>query len=165
MKRIDPFVLGIIIILMIILAGGVFFAYKMGGKPMQTYSIEDQERPIIELEKTHIDLGNIKVSDTIVEKIDFKNIGEKTLQIANIKTSCGCTTAQVEINGEKSPMFSMHNNPAWTGEIEPGSEAILEAIYEPSKMPVQGKVERTIFFKTNDPAKSDVNIHLVAIVD
>lgn len=144
--KIDPFILGTIVFVIIVLIGGVFFVYKTSGKPMQTYTMEDEERPKFVVDRPHVDFGNIQISDTAVEYVVIENTGQMPLQISNIKTSCGCTTAQLVINGQESPMFSMHNNPSWTGEILPGQKGTLKTIYEPSKMPVQGDVERTVFF-------------------
>lgn len=162
----DPFILVILGITVLIVVGVVLVTFNStSGSQMTTYESSQSERPKIKVEKTNIELGDIKISDNIEEEITIDNIGNKPLQISNVYTSCGCTSAQLIINGEKSPMFSMHNNPAWMGEIEPGGKAILKAIYEPSKMPVQGEVERTIFFRTNDPEKSEVEINLKARVN
>lgn len=163
--KVDPFILGILGITALIIVGVVLVAFNSTPENQMTaYESSQSERPRIKVEKTNIELGDIKIFDKIKEEIIIKNIGDKTLQISNVYTSCGCTSAQIIINNEESPMFSMHNNPAWMGEIEPGGKATLKAIYEPSKMPVQGEVERTIFFRTNDPEKSEVKVNLKARV-
>ena len=107
----------------------------------------------------------MNISDKKIEEISFENTGDKPLQISNVYPSCGCTSAQVVINNEESPIFSMHGNPSWMGEVAPGGKAVLRVIYEPAKHPVQGKSEKTIFFKTNDPENSEVNINLTAWVN
>ena len=164
--RIDPFVMGIVGFSVLIMVGVVFVAFNSTpASKMTTYEDTQTEKPKIELEKTEIDLGDMKISDKKTEEITFENTGEKPLQISNVYTSCGCTSAQVVIKGEESPVFSMHGNPDWMGEVAPGGKAILRAIYEPSKHPVQGKSEKTIFFKTNDPEHSEVNINLTAWVN
>ena len=165
MRRFDPFILTIVIISILVIAGGIFFAFKVTGKPLETYSASDSERPQIEVDTKLRDLGQMKVSD--IKSADFiiKNIGQKPLQITNISTSCNCTFAQIEIDGKKSPRFSMHQNPAWTGEIAPQKEAKLIAIYEPSLMPVQGSVERNVLFTTNDPQNPNVSLKLTATVE
>jgi hypothetical protein len=163
-REIDPFILSVVVFIVVVLIGGVFFVYKLSGKPVQTYTAEEAERPKFVVDKTHIDFGSIQISDTAVDKVVIENKGQKPLQIFNIKTSCGCTSTQIEINDDKSPIFSMHNNPPWTGEIQPGSRGTLKAIYEPSKHPVQGKSDKTIFFNTNDPENAEVQIYLTALV-
>lgn len=164
MKRIDPFILGIIVFMAVVIFGGVVFAFRVSGKPMQTYSAEDQDRPKIEIHGTTQDLGQMKVSD--IKSADFiiKNSGTKPLMISNISTSCDCTFAQITINGKQSPRFSMHQNPQWTGEIVPDAEAKVTAIYEPARMPVKGKVERNVHIKTNDPQNPDLALTVIATV-
>jgi hypothetical protein len=164
--RIDPFVLGIIGFTILVVVGVLLVAFNTTPQnEMTTYESTQTERPKVKVEKTHVDLGDMKISDRKTEEISFENTGSKPLQISNVYTSCGCTSAQVVINGEESPIFSMHGNPSWMGEIAPGGKAVLRAIYEPAKHPVQGKTEKTIFFKTNDPENSTINIHLTARVN
>lgn len=164
MRRFDPFILAIVIFSILVIIGGIFFAFKATGKPLETYSASDSQRPQLEINTRIQDLGQMKVSD--IKSADFviKNTGQKPLQITNVSTSCNCTFAQVEIDGKKSPRFSMHKNPLWTGEISPQKEAKIIAIYEPSLMPVQGSVERNVLFTTNDPQNPNVSLTLTANV-
>ena len=165
MKRIDPFILGIAIVTIIALIGGTFLAFKATGKPLELYSASENERPQAEFNTKVQDLGQMKVSD--VKSADFiiKNVGQKPLQVTNVSTSCNCTFAQLSINGKLSPRFSMHKNPSWTGEIEPGKEAKITVTYEPSLMPVKGTVERDVLFTTNDPQNQNISLKVTAVVD
>lgn len=165
MKRIDPFILGIAVFTIIALIGGTFFAFKATGKPLELYSASESKRPQAELNTKLQDLGQMKVSD--VKSADFiiKNAGQKPLQITNVSTSCNCTFAQIEIDGKKSPRFSMHKNPAWTGAITPQKEAKITVTYEPSLMPVKGAVERDVLLTTNDPQNPNISLKVTAVVD
>jgi hypothetical protein len=164
--KIDPFVMGIIGFSALVVVGVLFIAFQATPESkMTTYDATQTEKPEIKIEKTNVDLGDMKISDKKIEEINFENTGNKPLQVSNVYTSCGCTSAQVVINGEESPIFSMHGNPSWMGEVAPGGKAVLRAIYEPAKHPVQGRTEKTIFFKTNDPENSEVNIQLTARVN
>jgi len=165
MKKIDPFILGIIFFLLVVLIGGVVFAYKGGGESMQTYTTQDQDRPQAEISTQLVDLGEMKVSDTKSADFIIKNVGNRPLQINNISTSCDCTFAEVTIGDSVSPRFTMHQNPQWTGEIGSGQEAKVMAIYEPAIMPVKGKVERTIYLKTNDPQNPEITLAITAAVN
>lgn len=164
MKRMDPFILGIVIISIFVLFGGIVFAYKSSGKPMQTYSAQASDRPKAEVPSDKADLGQMTVSDIKTADFIIKNSGSKPLQISDVSTSCDCTYAEITIGGATSPRFSMHTTSSWQGEIEPGSQAKVTAIYEPAIMPVQGKVERTVHIKTNDPQKPDITLTLSADV-
>ncbi len=164
--RVDLFVMGIIGFSVLIVVGVLFVAFNSTpASKMTTYEGTQTERPELKIEKTNVDLGDMNISDKKIEEISFQNKGDKPLQISNVYTSCGCTSAQVVINGEESPVFSMHGNPSWMGEVAPGGKGILRVIYEPAKHPVQGKSEKTIFFRTNDPENSEVNILLTAKVN
>ena len=165
MKRFDPFILGIIFFMILVLFGGIIFAFKESGKSIRTYSADDRDRPIVELSVISQDLGQMKVSD--IKSADFiiKNSGTKPLIINNISTSCDCTFTQIEIDGKTSPRFSMHKNPNWIGEIRSGKEAKLTTIYEPSIMPVKGAVIRNVFFTTNDPQNQNISLTVTATVE
>jgi len=164
MKKLDPFILGILVFLVLILLGGTVLAFQLTGKPMQAYSSSDRDKPKVEISNTYQDLGPMTLSDIKSADFTISNMGNKPLQISNISTSCDCTFAQVTIDDQKSPSFSMHANPSWTGEIQPGKQAVLTAIYEPAKMPVSGEVERTVHLKTNDPQYSDLAFTVKATV-
>lgn len=165
MKRIDPFILGTIIFAALILAGAIVFAATQTTKQPQTYGVSDEFRPQVEVDKVVSDLGQMLVSDIKTADFNIKNIGARPLVISNITTSCGCTFAQVEIDGQKSPRFSMHTTAVWTGEIAPGQGAKITAIYEPAIMPVKGKVERMVYIKTNDPARQNLTMTVTAVVN
>ncbi len=165
MKRINLFILGIIFFLIIVIIGGIIFAYKVNDKPIQTYSTQNQSHPQVGLSSESVDLGEMSISD--VKSADFiiKNIGNKPLQINNISTSCDCTFAQVTIGDKVSPKFMTQQNSQWTGEIQSGQEAKVTATYQPALKPVKGKVERTVYVKTNDPQKPDITLTITAIVN
>ncbi|MEM3063615.1 MAG: DUF1573 domain-containing protein, partial [Nitrososphaerota archaeon] len=161
-RRADPFILAILILSILIVSGGVLFAYKTS-KPLEltTYSEEATDKPILELSAEHLDLGEMKVSETRTAEVILENKGTRTLEIYNISTSCDCTFVQLEIGEEKSPLFTMHSSREnWVGKIEAGNRAKLTVIYEPARMPVQGKVERFVLFNTNDPFKPEINVHV-----
>ena len=50
---------------------------------------------IIEV-NSRIDIGKIKLNDTILTKFFLKNISDNDLKIKNVKTSCGCTIAKLK---------------------------------------------------------------------
>jgi len=154
------------VFMLVVVSIAIFVAYFSPGTKaeMTNYSASDEDKPKINLETEKFDLGQMKLEETKVKEIKIKNEGTKPLEINNFSTSCDCTFAQIIIDGQESPKFSMHSNATWKGTLEPGKEAILKAIYEPSKMPVKGKVERVIYFKTNDPLKSDISIQFTAEV-
>lgn len=165
MRKFDPIIIGIIAITIIIFIGIIAVAFITQEKPISQYNINDAERPKLSINQTEFDFGKMKLIDIKTQDVEIKNIGTKSLVLSNFKTSCDCTFAQVVINGEESPRFSMGGSDGWQGEIIPQSSAIVKVIYEPKVMPVKGKVNRQVVFKTNDPENPLINISFTAEVE
>lgn len=165
--KVDGFILAIVGFTVLVVAGGSLYAFSSSGadEKLAQYDKDNTDKPVIKIETKQLDFGNMKLSDEKTEEIALENTGSAPLQLTNVSTSCNCTFAQFVIDGKESPTFEMHNNPNWVGTIEPGKKGVLKAIYKPSIMPVQGKVDRTIFFTTNDPAKPKVEINFTANVN
>lgn len=143
-----------IVIFSIVVIGGSYFLLAGSQKPqvqIASYSASDKERPKVEAKTTSFDLGKMKVSEDKSANFKIKNIGQKSLQLSNVSSSCNCTFAQVVINGKESDLFGMHNVSDFAGEVLPGKEAIIKVTYKPSIMPVYGLVEREVYVTTNDP--------------
>lgn len=145
-----------IIFILAILVGSYFLV--AGGSDSQTasvkllsYTINDKERPKVEAKITSANLGNMKVNEEKEASFTIKNIGQKTLQLTNIKSSCSCTVGKLVVNGKTSEEFGMHAGSDYVGEIAPGKDAVLNVIYRPFVMPVYGPVEREVYVNTNDP--------------
>jgi len=48
----------------------------------------------IEFTETSIDFGKINAGEIVSHKFKFKNTGENPLQIADVRTTCGCTATE-----------------------------------------------------------------------
>ncbi len=94
------------------------------------------------------DFGNMP--QQAVEKVfDVRNTGSKMLEITRISTSCGCTTAEIDLN-----------------RIEPNGTARLTVRFDPNSMEpvVTGKVERVVYIRSNDPEQPELEIEIRAFV-
>jgi len=151
----------------LVLSGIIIMVIVLSNKPPKSiagYSVGDPNAPRIEVTEKTFDFGKIKSTDVAKHDFKIKNTGKNPLVITDIMTSCHCTTALLKISGQSdSPEFSMEMSD-WQGEIAPGAEATLEAIYKPAVMPVSGQVSRVVTFKTNDPANKEVQLELLANV-
>lgn len=165
MKKIDPIILGIVSLIVVVVIGVIVAASLSSPKEAPQYQFSDLDRPKLEISEKNFEMGKIKLSDIKVKEITIKNIGTKPLNLSNFSTSCGCTTVELIMEGESSPKFSLHNQPNWQKELEVDQAAILKITYQPSLMPVEGEVERTVLFKTNDPDNLNVEINFKAIVE
>lgn len=165
MKKPDSITIGIIITSVAIFGIIIAAASLSSPNTPANYSSSNTDRPKLEISQKDFDLGKMKQNEIKTKEIDIKNNGAKPLTLRNFTTSCGCTTIQLDYLGEKSQEFSMHYNASWQKDIGPGDEAKIIVKYDPKAMPVEGKVERTAFFKTNDPENLDVKISLTAFVE
>ena len=89
-------------------------------------------KPILELSEPQHDFGRVDEGIVVEHTFKFKNSGEATLKISDIKTSCGCTAALV--SNEK---------------LAPGEEGTL--LVELDTKNRNGKMSRTITVKSNEP--------------
>ena len=160
-------VIGLIIFSLVVVIGSYYFLFN-GQKPQPaiiSYSISDKERPKIQAKITYFDLGKMKVSDDKSADFKIKNIGQKTLQISNVSSSCNCTFGQIIIDGKESELFGMHNISDFAGEVLPRNEATGRVTYRPSIMPVYGIIEREVYISTNDPENSKLVFKVKANVN
>ena len=147
---------------------GSYFLLNHGSntaKPIASYQSTDKEKPKVEVKTTFSDLGKMKVSEDKSANFKIKNIGQKSLQLNNVSSSCDCTFGQVVIDGKESEIFGMHNVSDFAGEVLPGKEAIIKVTYRPSIMPVYGAVEREVYVSTNDPENPKLVFKVKAIVN
>lgn len=159
----DKVLIIVVVVSFLILGGGIFLVSRMEGSPEITAS----QNAKVQVEETEHDWGEIKLKGGDVKKtFTIKNGGTGNLQLANIKTSCMCTTAQVKINRESSPFFGMHSRSSWIGEVVPGEKAELEVVFDPDYHGPSGigPVTREIVVETNDPENRIITFNLNADV-
>ncbi|MDO8487374.1 MAG: DUF1573 domain-containing protein [Candidatus Curtissbacteria bacterium] len=151
-------------ITLIVLIGGVFLVSKTTQSP-QVAGFQDAKAYVIDA--TSFDWGNIPMNGGLMTKtFTIKNTGTDTLKLLNIKTSCHCTKAHVTIDGKKSPDFGMDGISSWVGEVTPGKEAKLTAIFDPAYHGPQGvgPMNRFVSVETNDRGISKLAFTLTGTV-
>lgn len=159
-KKIIMTILGLSLVILI---GGVALASRAPSPPQIVVSEQAQAQ----VTQTSHNWGNISLNGGNVEKIfSIKNIGAGPLEIANVKTSCMCTEAQVAIDGQKSPFFGMHSNSSWLGTVEPGELAELLVIFDPAFHGPSGvgQITRIVSLETNDSNQQQLEFNLAANV-
>lgn len=164
MKRIDPIILGIVIITVLVVGGIVAVALSSKAPSITQYLTSDQDKPQAEISATSFDFGRIKLSEIKEKEVTLKNSGTKPLVLSDIVTSCDCTFAQVTVASQTSKRFSMQRDASYRAEVAPNATAIIKVIYEPQLMPVKGIVNRSVAIKTNDPDHSLITIGFSADV-
>lgn len=156
------FIIGFVILTFLILGGGV---YLISSSAPET--INPSRNVKVEVNQKTFDWGNISYSGGNVTKtFIIKNKGSDILKLTKVKTSCSCTKAQIVIDKETSPYFSMHSTSSWIGKVAPGKEAKLTIIFDPTFHGPTGvgPVERFISVETNDIKNSKLEFYLKGIV-
>ncbi|MBI2432684.1 MAG: DUF1573 domain-containing protein [Candidatus Hydrogenedentes bacterium] len=93
-----------------------------------------QGGPKIESPEPEFDFGSIDNEEKVEHDFVIKNVGDALLEIARVKTSCGCTVAELK---EKS--------------LQPGAETIVSATM--SIKGKQGVQTKYLTVESNDPAQ------------
>lgn len=159
----DKFIIGIVLASFLILAGAIFFASRIEGPP----EVVASQSAKVQVESSKHDWGEIKLNGGDVKKtFVIKNIGTDPLQLANIQTSCMCTTAQVKIGEDISPRFGMHSRSSWIGKVPVGKQAELEIVFDPAYHGSSGigPITREVIVETNDKTNPQLTFTLTANV-
>lgn len=99
----------------------------------------------IELETTHLDLGDVPNGEIATRDVVVRNTGDGILVVGGLSTSCGCTTATLE------PM-----------QIAPGESGVLHIEFDSGAHgeELTGPLVRQVFLNSNDPAQPEATVEL-----
>ncbi len=101
--------------------------------------------PQLTFEETSHDFGKVKEGKILNYTFKFVNKGKSTLEIKDVRTSCGCTAALVS-----------------SKKIEPGNEGTLRVELDTSNR--SGKMTRNITITSNDPDEPNKTLTVSAEV-
>jgi uncharacterized cupredoxin-like copper-binding protein len=101
-------------------------------------------QPRISLSETMWDFGYVPKTGTVSHTYLIKNIGEDTLIIVKVRTSCGCTTA-----------------PLSKDRLAPNETAEMEVIFDPRKIKV-GQTTKRLKVISNDPVNPFTDVQFTA---
>lgn len=121
------------------------------------------DSPKISIDPTFHDFGDVsQAAGEVTQSFTVRNTGKTSLEINNLLSSCGCTSATLVVDGKEGPRFGMHNNPKdWSATIDPGSAAVLKVYYDPNVHPdFRGEATREITIFSNDPADFEKSIKI-----
>lgn len=161
-------IIGFLLSTILIIGGAVLFSSNQSSKA----AVEKISGAKIELKETNFDFKNIPYSGgNAIHKYPIKNIGNKDLTIANLKTSCMCTKVYMKTKTGESPQFGMQGHASggasnWTGVLKPGEEGQMVAVFDPTAHGPQGvgPIDRLVSFETSDPDKPYVELSFKGIV-
>jgi hypothetical protein len=101
----------------------------------------------LDLPTTSYDFGRIPKRPDMAHVFAVQNTGTADLEISNLVTSCGCTTARLS-----------------SSIIPPGQRADLTVTFDPDFHVTQGEVIRLVWFATNDPTQPWAEVRITANV-
>jgi hypothetical protein len=84
------------------------------------------------LDEDNFDFGDISDLAPVTQSVTFKNTGDKVLEIADVKASCGCTTSKLAKK-----------------KYEPGEAGSVDITFNPKGK--SGKQTKSVRFTSNDP--------------
>lgn len=100
-----------------------------------------QSGPRLQLSQREWNFGQLWTGDPCKIEVELKNVGDAKLKILNIKSSCGCTTAQPRKR-----------------ELAPGESDQMTVTYDTNKF--AKIVKQTITIVTNDPVEPEIRFEL-----
>ncbi|MCK5600209.1 DUF1573 domain-containing protein [bacterium] len=103
----------------------------------------DVSGPVLDFSQLEYDFGQIKPAEKVRHDFKFRNTGKETLNIINIRSSCGCTTVKLQKR-----------------EYAPGEEGVITASFDPKNF--QGDTVKTISIKSNDPLRETIVLKIKA---
>lgn len=126
---------------------------SLGGLPLLTFPSANAAEttpvpaplliPRIHVVDTTVDFGEIPSGERRKHTFLVNNTGNATLDIRDVRTSCGCTTA-----GQ------------WDRSIPPGGTGLIPIQFDTQSF--TGPIQRTITVTSNDPEKPNLTLHLKA---
>ena len=144
----------------LLLVGGVFFLAK---QPAGSVALSKNSAATFATDHDRYEWGNIDYGGgKASHRFTIKNDGTADLLIANLQTSCMCTTVQFVSSSGNSPILAMHQKSQWQGTLVPGDVADIEVVFDQAYHGPQGvgPIERVVSFDTNDPKKPYVEFTL-----
>lgn len=137
-----------IIVSVLVMLGIAIYGYI---KAVPGIEDESAPRPKIEISPLSFEFGEVEFGQVLRYSFSVKNAGNKTLEIRKIGTSCSCTTAEAEKT-----------------TLSAGEETNINVTYNTGLMGGvhgQGRQERIIYIKTNDPVTPQKEVTIYAYVE
>lgn len=102
--------------------------------------------PALKFEKEMWDFGKVKQGKILTHVFKFRNDGDATLVVKQVKTSCGCTAALVSKK-----------------EIPPGKQGEIKVTFNTRGF--AGRVSKFIYIESNDPKESKKQLTVSASIN
>ena len=106
---------------------------------------EELSRARISFSETMWDFGYVPKTGKVIHTYKVRNIGEDTLVIAKVRTTCGCTTT-----------------PLSKERIAPDEATDMKVVFDPEKLMAGDQTKRKLQVISNDPMKPIAEVQFTA---
>jgi len=143
-----------IIVVVLALGAAVFIARPNPGNNTASLPVGSVRALSVEGEVNY-NFGSISMMNgTVNHQFKIKNEGSEAVTIRKMYTSCMCTTATLMKGGEQFGPFSMPGHvsvPTINQVINPGEEAVVEAVFDPAAHGPAGigRIGRAVILETD----------------
>jgi hypothetical protein len=161
----SKFIVWLVVICLLVLGGGMFLLTR---NPSKAAVADFSSGGTAVAQRMNEDWGKIAYAGGNKEAtFEIKNSADSPLKLRNVRTSCHCTQAKLNINGKESPLFGMSGNSPWVGEVPPGGTASLKVVFDPAYHGPNGvgPIERFTKIETSDPQNTFLNFSVKGVVE
>ena len=129
----------------------------------RSYGLKDA--PKMQVDPASYNFGSVSVAKGAVSTfMTLENQGVTDLIIDKIKSTCGCTSASLVVDGIESPTFGMHDSSTgWSATLKPWQKAQLKVNDDPRvHRDLRGAVTREVVIYSNDPKNKAKKVRIDA---
>ncbi len=108
-------------------------------------TVKTDQVPMLQVEKTEHDFGEMGPSASGKCEFAFKNVGTGTLMIDRVQSTCGCTVPQLKKK-----------------EYAPGESGVIDVTFRAPS--TKGKVNKHLYIVSNDPKQPRFELGIKAVV-
>lgn len=152
------------VVIAILFIVGLAFIAKPSSQSNQQPEIGSHETSsLLAAEESVFDFGSISMADgDVVHTFVISNTGTESIKIKKMYTSCMCTTASLIYGDITKGPFGMPGHgpmPPVNVSIEPGEEAGIEVIFDPTAHGPAGigRVERIVYLENDSGPALELN--------
>ncbi|MCF7905657.1 DUF1573 domain-containing protein [Candidatus Gracilibacteria bacterium] len=144
-----------VLFLFIVGAWGIGVKYQEVQQNAKNKQEISENAPRLIWEDAFFDWGEVPRDEKSYHSFLIQNTGKSPLIISKIRTSCGCTTAEIIQDEVLQPIPS---------SIAPDTSAEVRVTFDPEVMDSRGDVARAVRIETNDPRTPFLVFNLTAHV-
>lgn len=122
-----------------------FIIFALGCQGNTVFSNANENQPDIQFEERVYDFGIAGQEKTIACEFRFVNVGQETLVIESVKTSCGCLAILIP-----------------SKEIPVDADGVIKVSFETGKF--KNRQTKNIYVHSNDPDEPEIELEVTGMV-